>query len=157
MTNFYLITIFVILLAGVEAADKVTSDTWHLPDQGASASKEDWLARQRSICLGRDVRVVVVYGVQSHLRTEPAELTEQAVGALLRSGWSRSQDLEAGTIHSFYFSVSFRINLFIMLDSMLQKKSTGVEPHYLNIWLPVHDNDEATTEKLVSNNIKYYA
>jgi hypothetical protein len=60
-------------------------------------------------------------------------------------------------IHSFYFSVSFRINLFIMLDSMLQKKSTGVEPHYLNIWLPVHDNDEATTEKLVSNNIKYYA
>jgi hypothetical protein len=40
---------------------------------------------------------------------------------------------------------------------MLQKKSTGVEPHYLNVWLPVHDNDEATTEKLVSNNIKYYA
>jgi hypothetical protein len=32
-----------------------------------------------------------------------------------------------------------------MLDSMLQKKSTGVEPHY------------AMVEKLLSNNIKCYA
>jgi hypothetical protein len=37
---------------------------------------------------------------------------------------------------------------------MLQKKSIGVEPHYLDVWLPMHDDDEATTEKLVSNNIK---
>jgi hypothetical protein len=40
---------------------------------------------------------------------------------------------------------------------MLQKKSTRAEPHYLNIWLPSHDDDEAMTEKLVSNNIKCYA
>jgi hypothetical protein len=40
---------------------------------------------------------------------------------------------------------------------MLQKKSTGVEPHYLDIWLPVDDDYEATTKKLVSNNIKCYA
>jgi hypothetical protein len=43
-----------------------------------------------------------------------------------------------------------------MLDSMLQKKSTGVEPHYLDVWLHAHDNDEASMEKLVSNNIKCY-
>jgi hypothetical protein len=55
------------------------------------------------------------------------------------------------------FPYIFHINLFIMLDSILQKKSTGVEPHYLDIWLPAHDDDEATTDKLVSNNIKYYA
>jgi hypothetical protein len=40
---------------------------------------------------------------------------------------------------------------------MLQKKSIVVEPHYLNVWLPAHNNDEATVEKLVSNNIKCYA
>jgi hypothetical protein len=40
---------------------------------------------------------------------------------------------------------------------MLQKKNTGVEPLYLDIWLPAHDDDEATVEKHVSNNIKYYA
>jgi hypothetical protein len=40
---------------------------------------------------------------------------------------------------------------------MLQKKSTVVEPHYLNVWLPAHNNDEATVEKLISNNIKCYA
>jgi hypothetical protein len=40
---------------------------------------------------------------------------------------------------------------------MLQKKSTGVEPHYLDVWLLVHDDDEASAEKLVSNNIKCYA
>jgi hypothetical protein len=27
----------------------------------------------------------------------------------------------------------------------LQKKSTGVKPHYLDVWLPAHDNDEAST------------
>jgi hypothetical protein len=40
---------------------------------------------------------------------------------------------------------------------MLQKKSIGVEPHYLDVWLPMHDDDEATAEKLVSINIKCYA
>jgi hypothetical protein len=40
---------------------------------------------------------------------------------------------------------------------MLQKKSTRVEPHYLDLWLLMHDDDEASMEKLVSNNIKYYA
>jgi hypothetical protein len=40
---------------------------------------------------------------------------------------------------------------------MLQKKSTGVESHYLDVWLPTPDDDEATTEKLVSKNINCYA
>jgi hypothetical protein len=40
---------------------------------------------------------------------------------------------------------------------MLQKKSTGAKPHYLDIGLPAHDDDEATVEKLVNNNIKHYA
>jgi hypothetical protein len=51
----------------------------------------------------------------------------------------------------------FCINLCTTLDSMLQKKSTGVEPHYLDVWLPAHDDDEAMTEKPISNNIKCYA
>jgi hypothetical protein len=40
---------------------------------------------------------------------------------------------------------------------MLQKKSIGVEPHYLDIWLPTHDDDQAMMEKLVGNNIMCYA
>jgi hypothetical protein len=40
---------------------------------------------------------------------------------------------------------------------MLQKKSNGVKPHYLDVWLPAHDDNEAMTEKLVSDNIKCYA
>jgi hypothetical protein len=40
---------------------------------------------------------------------------------------------------------------------MLQKKRTWVKPHYLNVWLHAHNDDEATMEKLVSNNIKCYA
>jgi hypothetical protein len=43
-----------------------------------------------------------------------------------------------------------------MLASILQKKSTGVEPYYLDVSLHTHDDDEATTEKLVSNNITCY-
>jgi hypothetical protein len=40
---------------------------------------------------------------------------------------------------------------------MLHKKSTGVEPHYLDVWLPTHDDDEVRAEKLASNIIKCYA
>jgi hypothetical protein len=60
---------------------------------------------------------------------------------------------EAGMIQSFCLLITFCINLFVTLDSMLQKKSTGVKPHYLDVWLLVHDDDEAMAEKLVSNNI----
>jgi hypothetical protein len=104
------------------------------------------------------VSVVDVRGVQSHLRAEPVEPIEKSIGAPLRGGQSCTQDPVAGMIHSFSLSVSFFcINLFVTLDSMLQKKSTGVEPHYLDIWLPAHADDEAMIEKLVSNNIKCYA
>jgi hypothetical protein len=107
MTIFYLITIFVVLLTGVEEADKATSDTRHLPDQEVAASRESWLASQRSRGLEHDVQVVDIHGVQSHLRAEPAELTEKGVGAPLWGGRSRLQDLEAGMIHSFSLPVSF--------------------------------------------------
>jgi hypothetical protein len=40
MTKFYLIKKFVVLLAGDEAADKATSGTKHLPNEGAEASRE---------------------------------------------------------------------------------------------------------------------
>jgi hypothetical protein len=56
----YLLTVIVVLLTSDEAVDKATSDARHLPDQGASPSRECSLASQRSECLGRDVRVVVV-------------------------------------------------------------------------------------------------
>jgi hypothetical protein len=96
MINFYLITTFVVLPVGAEAADKATSGAWHLPDQGAVASREGWLASQRSGGLGRDVRVVDVYEVHSDPRAELAEPTEQAIGAPLQGGRSCPQDPEAG-------------------------------------------------------------
>jgi hypothetical protein len=40
MTKFYLITIFVVLLAGAEATDKAQSDTRHLLDQGVVAPRK---------------------------------------------------------------------------------------------------------------------
>jgi hypothetical protein len=39
---------------------------------------------------------------------------------------------------------------------MLQKKTSGVDPHYLDDWLPAQDSDANVTEKLVSNNFKCY-
>jgi hypothetical protein len=37
---------------------------------------------------------------------------------------------------------------------MLQKKCSGADPYYLDVWLPTHDGDADTTENLVSNNFK---
>jgi hypothetical protein len=88
MNIFYLLTTIVVLLAGDDVADKAKLDTTHLPDQGAAPSREGCLAGQRSRGLGCDVRVVVIPGVQSHLRTELAEPIEKAVGAPLRGGRS---------------------------------------------------------------------
>jgi hypothetical protein len=39
---------------------------------------------------------------------------------------------------------------------MMQKKSSGVDPHYFDVWLPAHQGDVVVVEKLVSNNFKCY-
>jgi hypothetical protein len=75
MANFYLMTTFVILLTGDEAAHKATWVTKYLPDQGATTSREGRLDSQRSRGLGRDVRVVDIREVQSHHIVEPATST----------------------------------------------------------------------------------
>jgi hypothetical protein len=92
MNIFYLLTTFVVLLIGDEVAGKAKSDATHLPNQGAAPSRKGCLAGQRTRGLGRDMWVVVVPGVQSHLRTELAKLTENGIGAPLRGGQSRQQD-----------------------------------------------------------------
>jgi hypothetical protein len=56
------------------------------------------MAHQRSRGLGRDVRVVAVRGVQSPLRAEPAQPTEQSISAPLWDVRSRPQDPLAGMI-----------------------------------------------------------
>jgi hypothetical protein len=83
MNIFYLLTTIVVLLTGDEATDKAKLDATHLPNQGAAPSREGCLVGQRSGGLGCDVRVVVVPGVQSHLRTKLAEPTEKVIGAPL--------------------------------------------------------------------------
>jgi hypothetical protein len=107
MTNYYLITTFVVLLTGAKAANKAQLGTRHLPDQGEATSTKGRLAHQRFGGLGRDVRVVDVRGVQSHLREELKESIEQGVGAPLQGGKSCLQDPKVGTIHSFSLFISF--------------------------------------------------
>jgi hypothetical protein len=43
--------------------------------------------------------------------------------------------------------------LFITLHYVLQKSSPGVEPHYLEVWVPMHWDDDTSTQKLVSTNL----
>jgi hypothetical protein len=33
------------------------------------------------------------------------------------------------------------INLCITLNSLLQKASIGIEPHFLDVWVPMHQDD----------------
>jgi hypothetical protein len=49
-----------------------------------------------------------------------------------------------------------RINLFIMLDSILQKVSTSVDTHFIDVWVSMHRDDPEATKKLVSNNFNSY-
>jgi hypothetical protein len=43
-----------------------------------------------------------------------------------------------------------------MFDFVLQKKSVGADPHYLDVWAPAHEGDAAAVEKLVSNHFYHY-
>jgi hypothetical protein len=44
----------------------------------------------------------------------------------------------------------------IMLDSVLQKASTGIDPHFIDVWVPMHRDDPEATQKFVSNNFNSY-
>jgi hypothetical protein len=72
---------------------------------------------------------------------------------------SRSVCLGLSTVGTILI-ISFRrfwvSNLFIMLNSMLQKVSTGVDPHYLDVWQPTHQGNAYAIEKLVSINFYSY-
>jgi hypothetical protein len=48
------------------------------------------------------------------------------------------------------------IHLFIMIDSILQKASTGVDSYFIDVWVPMHRDDLEATQKLVSNNFSTY-
>jgi hypothetical protein len=48
-----------------------------------------------------------------------------------------------------------RINLYETLDFVLPKASTGVDPHYLDVWIPAHQDVDNMIEKLVST--KFYS
>jgi hypothetical protein len=85
----------------MSSSDKPQPSARHLPDQVAASSRECLLAHQRSGGLGRDVRVVGIYGVQSQIRAEPAQLIEQGGGSPLQSEWSHPEDPEASIIHPF--------------------------------------------------------
>jgi hypothetical protein len=43
-----------------------------------------------------------------------------------------------------------------MLDSILQKASMGVDPHFIDVWVPMHRDDLEVMQKLVSNNFNSY-
>jgi hypothetical protein len=43
------------------------------------------------------------------------------------------------------------------MHSILWKASTRVELHYLDVWVAMHWDDEASTQKLVSTNFYNYA
>jgi hypothetical protein len=43
-----------------------------------------------------------------------------------------------------------------MLDYVLQKASTAVDPHFIDVWVPMPRDDPEVTQKLVSNNFNSY-
>jgi hypothetical protein len=59
-------------------------------------------------------------------------------------------------IHPPLWSPSPVLQLIYNVGLYVQKKSSGADPHYLDVWLPTHDGDADAAEKLVSKNFKCY-
>jgi hypothetical protein len=81
--------------------------------------------------MGLGVRLVGIRELWSRLGAEPVE---QAVTTPQRCGRTRLQDSENGTILIVSFHKFCISNLFILLNSVLQKASTGVDPHCLDVF-----------------------
>jgi hypothetical protein len=43
-----------------------------------------------------------------------------------------------------------------MLDYVLLKAIRGVDPHFIDVWVPMHRDDPEATQKLVSNNFNTF-
>jgi hypothetical protein len=85
------------------------------------------------------------------------EATEQGVSALLQRKQTRQQDPEDGTILIISILKFYITNLCIMLDSVMQKASTGADPQYLDVWQDAHQGNVEAAEKLVSISFHSYA
>jgi hypothetical protein len=81
-------------------------------------------------------------------------LTEQGVGALLQHGRTCPQDPEDDMILIILILNFCITNLF---NSVLQKVSTGVNPHYLDLWQHAHQSNAEAAERLVSISFYSYA
>jgi hypothetical protein len=64
------------------------------------------------------------------------------------------QDVEDGTILIISILNFCVTNIF---NFVLQKISTGVDPHYLDVWQPAHQSNAEATERLVSISFYSYA
>jgi hypothetical protein len=93
----------------------------------------------------------------SHLRAEPVESAEKVSSELLQRRRTRPQDPEDGTILIISFHKFCVSNLFIMVSSVLQKASIGVDPHYLDVWQPTHQGNADAVKKMVSISFYSYA
>jgi hypothetical protein len=71
-------------------------------------------------------------------------------------GWTRLQDPEDSTILVISFLKFCISNLFIILNSVLKKASTEVDPHYLDVWHPAHQGNADVAKKLVSISLYSY-
>jgi hypothetical protein len=88
---------------------------------------------------------------------ELAKPVKQVIHAPLRRRRTCPQDPKDGTILIISFLKFCVTNLFIILNSVLQKAGTGVDPHYLDLWKPAHQSNANATEKLVSISLYSYA
>jgi hypothetical protein len=52
-----------------------------------------------------------------------------------------------------YLPYLLQTYLFIMLHSILHTSSFGVDPHCLDVWVPMHQDDDTSAEKHVSTNL----
>jgi glucan phosphoethanolaminetransferase (alkaline phosphatase superfamily) len=51
------------------------------------------------------------------------------------------------------------LNFFVtnLFNLVLQKKHTGVDPHYFDVWEPAHQGNTDAAERLVTISFYYYA
>jgi hypothetical protein len=101
--------------------------------------------------------MVGVSQVLDHLGSEMSQPKEQAGHAPLRCRLAYQEDIENSMILILLFLQVWHINLFLMLNFVLEKASTRVEPHYLDVWVPTHLAKEEVTKKLVSTILYSYA
>jgi hypothetical protein len=144
------------LHAGVEAGDEAHRGPWDLSDQGAAPSRGGGSIGCLRIHRPGTGSVATRHPTSSKPCQSRTDWTSRAGPQCTATAWTDMSARCRGWYERLIISV---LNFYItnLFNSVLQRKCTGVQPHYFDVWEHAHQGNPDAAQTLVTINFYSYA